>query len=426
MRFVFARVTLPLAAMGCLNQAGRIVVALVGPAIALEFELSASGLGALAAAYFAAYALAQLPIGVAMDLHGPRRVQVALALLAAAGFALCAVAPDPLSLAVGRFVSGIGIAGALIAVMKAHVQWYKPARMAAVTGAAVFLGGAGALAATLPAQALLPWIGWRGAFALLAALALVVAVWIGVSVPRAAPGAASAPSRRLSQEIAEFGRIVRHPQFARFTPAVALTAGLVFTYQGLWAGPWLRDVAGLDAIARAGVLFAYALGMMTGHLLSGLIASRIQARGGDPMMVPFCGMAGLAAMQAVLIAGPRDAMLLHPLWFAFAAFGSCGPVAYTALAQRFPPALTGRVATAMNGSMLALVFVLQGVIGAILDLWPRTAAEGWDPAGYAWAMGLTLLLQAVSVTWLLIAARRHPAGGRSTREEKDQRPWPSA
>jgi MFS family permease len=406
MRAIFLRVTLPFSAMGFLNQAGRIVVAMVGPAIALEFGLSASGLGVLAAAYFASYALAQLPIGVAMDLHGPRRVQVVLAIVAAAGFGLCAMAADPFWLAVGRFVSGIGIAGALIAVMKAHVQWYPGARLAAVTGAAVFLGGAGAMAATVPVQWLLPWIGWRGAFALLALLSLATAVWIRLSVPLHPPGARpSPPRRRLATEIAEFRPIFAHPQFTRYTPAVALASGLVFTYQGLWAGPWLRDVAGLDSAARAGVLLAYAGGMMTGHLLSGLIASRIQARGGDPMVVPLFGMAGMAVSQALLILAPTGLAALHLLWFGFAAVGSCGPVAYAILAQRFPPALTGRVATAMNGSMLALVFVLQSVIGLILDLWPRTAADGWDPAGYGWALGLTLALQAGSLAWMLLAPR---------------------
>ena len=406
LRRIFLRVSLPFTAMSFLNQAGRIVVALVGPAIALEFGLSASGLGVLAAAFFAAYALSQLPIGLAMDLHGARRVQVALALVAATGFALCAVAPDPFWLAVGRFVSGIGIAGALIAVMKAHVQWYPPSRLAAVTGAAVFLGGAGALAGTLPLQTLVPLIGWRGAFGLLSGLALLASAWILLAVPKQPPGAPKpAPRRRLGTEIGEFGRIFAHRQFTRFTPAVALTSGMVFTYQGLWAGPWLRDVAGLDGAARASVLLAYACGMMTGHLSSGLVASRVQAAGRDPMIVPFLGIAGMALAQAALMTGPTDIVLLHALWFAFAAVGSCGPVAYALLAQRFPPALTARVTTAMNGSMLALVFVLQSVIGLILDLWPRTAAGGWDPAGYAWALGLTLALQAGAVAWMALAPR---------------------
>ena len=69
----FLRVSLPFASVGFINQASRIVVATLGPAMALEFGLSASGLGALAAVFFAAYALSQLPVGLAIDSTGRGR-----------------------------------------------------------------------------------------------------------------------------------------------------------------------------------------------------------------------------------------------------------------------------------------------------------------------------------------------------------------
>lgn len=402
---VFLRVSLPLAAVGFINQASRTVVATVGPVMALEFGLSASGLGALAAIFFAAYALAQLPIGLAIDLHGARRVQTVLALVAAIGFAACALAPDPGLLAIGRFITGIGIAGALIGLMKANSQWYPPQRLPAVNGVAVFIGAAGGLAATVPVQALLPLAGWRGIFLGLAALAALIALWVRLSVPLAPPGARPPVRRRLPVEILEFGRIFRHPEFTRNMPALALCSGLVFTYQGLWAGPWLRDVGGLGDGARAGVLLFYSLGMMTGQLVGGQLASALHKRGLDPMLVPFAGIGAMAVMQALLLTGPQGTTLLSVLWFGFACVGSTGPVAYAVLAQRFPPEMTGRVATALNGSMLALVFLLQSLIGLILDLWPRTAAGGWDPAGYSWALGLTLAGQVVTVGWFWLAPR---------------------
>lgn len=402
---IFLRISVPLAAVGFLNQASRTVVATVGPVMALEFGLSAAGLGALAAVFFAAYALAQLPVGLAIDLYGPRRVQTILALVAALGFAFCALAPDTGVLAAGRFISGIGIAGALIALMKANVQWYPPHRIAAVTGAGVFIGASGGLMATVPVQAILPEVGWRGVFLILAGLGVLVSLWIRLSVPLRPPGAPAPPRRRLAVEIGEFGRIARHPEFLRNMPALSLCSGLVFTYQGLWAGPWLRDVGLLDDAARAGVMLFYSLGMMCGHLAGGTLASAVQKRGMDPMLVPFAGMGLMAVMQALLMLGPREPAMLALLWFGFAAVGSTGPVAYAVLAQRFPPGLTGRVATALNGSMLALVFVLQNVIGLVLDLFPRTAAGGWDARGYALALGLTLGLQGLTVIWLLLAPR---------------------
>ncbi|MFZ4406613.1 MAG: MFS transporter [Paracraurococcus sp.] len=410
----FLRISLPFASVGFINQASRIVVATLGPAMALEFGLSASGLGALAAVFFAAYALAQLPVGLAIDLHGPRPVQVALSLVAALGFTLCALAPDPLWLGLGRFVTGIGIAGALIGLMKANIQWFPPQRLAAVTGAGVFCGAAGGLAATLPVQAILPFTGWRGVFLLLACLAVGAAVWLWFGIPAKAPGAKPRVRRPLRAEIAEFGRIARHPTFIRNMPAVALLSSLVFTYQGLWAGPWLRDVGGLDAGARAGVLFCYALGIMAGQLGGGQLASAMQARGMDAMRLCYGGIAGMVAIQAVLISQPQGTLPLSVLWFGFACVGSAGPISYSVLAQRFPPELTGRVATMLNCSMLCLVFLLQTVIGLILDQWPRTATGGWDPDGYSAAVSLTVLLQGLTVAWLVAGAsgRVRPAKSR--------------
>lgn len=408
----FARTTLPLAALNFLNQASRAVVATIGPLLALEFGLSATELGMLAAAFFASYALTQLPVGVALDLYGARRVQIVLALVAGGGFALSAVATGPLALGFGRFVTGVGVAAGFMAMIKTATEWYPRDRIAAVTGSGVFIGAIGGLAATLPVQWLLPLIGWRGLFWLLAAMGCAVSLWIAFAVPDVPPRATRRERRGLFAEIAEFGRIFAHPAFVRLVPAVMLMTALTFSYQGLWAGPWLRDAGGLDDAARALVLFWFALGVMAGSLLNGQAASYLQRRGFDPMFVPYLGMAGLAAMQIVLMLRPTDPALLCAVWFAFAYCAAGGPASFAAVGLHFPPELAGRVATAINASMLALVFVLQNAIGAILDLWPRTATGGWDPAGYGWALALTLAMQAGSALWLVAATRIRAVAGR--------------
>jgi MFS family permease len=406
----FARITLPLAAVNFLNQASRAVLALIGPLLAVEFALSASDLGLLAAVFFVAYAAAQLPVGVALDRYGARRVQTVLALTAAAGFALCALAEGPLILGLGRFVTGVGISAGLMAMLKANAQWFPKTRVAALTGSGVFVGALGGMMATLPLQSLLPLLGWRGGFALLALLACAVAAWIWFSLADAPPGWRPPPRRGLAAEIAAFGPIFRHPYFLRFVPAIMVLSAMNFVYQGLWAGPWLRDVAGLGEAARALVLFCYAGGMALGSIGTGQAASFFQARGASPMLVPLLGMGAQFALQLLFILHPPGALSwLCLAWFLFAFCGSSGPAGYAAVGQRFGPELAGRVATAINGAMLVLVFVLQYAIGAILDLWPRTAAGGWDAAGYAWAMGLTVLLQAASLFWAWRAGAALPA-----------------
>lgn len=397
----FARLTLPLASLNFVNQASRTLIATIGPLLAVEFGLSASGLGLLAAMFFFAYAAMQLPVGLALDVWGARRVQAVLALVAAAGFAISALAASPAWLALGRAVTGLGIAAGLIAMLKVNAQWYPKERVAAVTGLGVLIGAFGSLAATLPAALLVPLLGWRGIFVLLGAMAVASAAWIWLAVPARGPGPA-APRRGLAAEAREYGRIFLHPAFLRLAPAIALLSAMNFIYQGLWAGPWLRDVAGLGEAPRAAILLCYALGLMAGSGGTGWAASALQRRGHPAMAAPLIAMLAMLGLQLLLIFPPS----LHPaflaaVWFAFAFCGAGGPAGYAAVGQRFGPELAGRVATAINLAMLVLVFVLQNAIGWILDLWPRGADGGWAAAGYGWAFGLTLALQAASLLWML-------------------------
>jgi sugar phosphate permease len=388
---LFLQVTLPLAALNFVSQASRTVMAIIGPVLAVEFGLSASELGLLAACMFAAYGAAQLPIGVALDVLGARRVQAALGLVAAAGFALFALSGGLAGFTVARLIIGVGIAAGLMAILKANTQWFAPAQVAGMTGLAMAVATLGSVLATVPVEAALPAIGWRGVFWLLAGMSAAVAAWIFLSVrdqPR------SAARRAPGEEFAVMGRILGSRLFWRYGPATAMLTILNFTYLGLWAGPWLRDVAGYDGPARAQTLLLYTLAMTAGSLVAGQASSRAQARGRSALLVPKICFAGLLAAQVGLMLQPAGAAVTL-LWLMFAFFGAGGPAAYVAVGQMFPPEQIGRVSTAINTLTLGGAFVLQSAIGAILDLWPRTQAGGWAPAGYSAALGLSVVAQVV-------------------------------
>jgi predicted MFS family arabinose efflux permease len=390
---MFLRVTLPLAAANFLNQASRTVMAIVGPVLAVEFGLSASELGLLAACMFASYAAAQLPVGVALDTVGPRRLQSGLMLLAAAGFAAFALSSGLTGFAAARVMLGVGVSAGLMAIIKGNSQWFAPQQVAGMTGIAMAIAVLGSVVTTVPVQAVLPTLGWRGVFWLLAGLSLAAALWIALSV-KDKPGA---PARRsLKEELAVLGTVLGSGTFWRYAPAVAMLSVLNFTYLGLWAGPWLRDVAGYDGPARAQTLFLYTLAMLAGSLLLGQAASRLQARGYSAFLVPVVCTVALVAVQVGLMLAPQNAAAIAALWIAFAFFGSSGPSGYIALGQRFAPELTGRVSTAANTLVLGGAFLLQTAIGWIVDLFPATASGGWDARGYSWALGLSIAVHVVA------------------------------
>jgi sugar phosphate permease len=404
---MLVQVTFPLAAANVMNQAARTVMAIVGPVLAVELGLSAIELGTLAACLFAAYAAAQLPLGVALDAFGARRVQAVLMLLAAIGFAMFALSPGFAGLVAARIVVGIGVSAGLMALIKAHADWFERSRVAFVTGIATALGALGSALTTSPVQAMLPAFGWRGVFWVLCLLALGVAAWIFVVVPDRprVPG----PARTLGGDIALSGRILASRTFWRFGPAVATLSMFNFAYLGLWAGPWLRDVAGMDGPARAGVLLLYTFAMVAGSMLTGSAASRANAAGLPSFLVPIVCLAGMVLLQAGLMLQPSQPPIVLVLWLAIAVFGTAGPVGYIATCQMFPPEQTGRVSTAVNTLTLGGAFLVQAAIGWILDLWPRTASDGWDPDAYSWALAMTAALQALAALVMATAHRRRRA-----------------
>lgn len=386
---LFLRMTLPLAALNLINQASRTVLAIIGPVLAVEFALSASELGLLAACMLAAYAAVQLPVGLALDVLGPRRVQAVLGLVAAVGFAAFALSDGMPGLAFARAMIGIGVSAGLMAVLKANTEWFAPAKVANITGIAMAVGALGSVLTTVPVEAALPALGWRGVCWVLCAIAVVVAVWIFASV-RDKPGHAA--GRGSGGQFGVMLAICRSRRFWRYGPAVAMLSIPNFAYLGLWAGPWLRDVAGYDGQARANTLLLYTLSAMTGALLLGAATSRARARGYPSLVLALCS-AGLLAAQIGLALQPATVASVTALWVLFAFFAAGAASGYVAVGQMFPPEQMGRVSTAINTLTLVGGFLLQAAIGGILDLWPRTAAGGWDPQGYSAALIVSAALQ---------------------------------
>jgi sugar phosphate permease len=232
-RRLFLGITLPLATFGLINQASRTVMAIIGPVLAVEFSLSGSELGLLAACMLAAYAVAQLPDGVALDASGRARAGDAQP-VTAAGFAVFALSDSLGGFVLARVIIGVGVSAGLMAVIKANTQWFAPAKVAKVTGVAVAIGGLGSVLTTAPVQAALPSLGWRGVQWLLCAIAAAVALWIFLSVPEKPP---AAKQGGLRAELSVMASVYRSPLFWRFGPAVAILSVLNFTYLGCGRGP---------------------------------------------------------------------------------------------------------------------------------------------------------------------------------------------
>jgi MFS family permease len=173
--------------------------------------------------------------------------------------------------------------------------------------------------------------------------------------------------------------------------------------QGLWAGPWLRDVAGLSRDAVAVHLLVMALATMAGFLLWGNLTTWLGRRGVPPLRLLAAGVGGFLIVQGLLTWGWTGAPAL--LWIAFGVFGTAGSVAYAILSRRFPAEQAGRVITALNALVFGAAFALQWSMGAIIERWPA-AGEHYAADAYRAAFGAVLVVQVLGYGWLLRNAWR--------------------
>lgn len=375
----------------------RAVNAVVAPDLVAEFDLTPALLGLLTSAYLVAFALFQLPVGVLLDRYGPRRVQTALLLVAAAGCLAFALAPGFVGLFLARAVIGLGFAAGLMASFKATSLWVPPERRSLANASIMAAGALGLVVSTEPTEALVALTGWRHVFLVFSALIVAGALLIYLVVPEKASAPAGAS---LATQTCELLRIMRLPLFWRVAPLLSLTAGTQIGVQTLWAGPWFRDVLGLDREGVARHLLWMALAFTAGILLVGLAADRLGRRGIGPMTVLLgCLIANLAA-QAIIVMQWRSLAL--PAWMLVTATGQVAILAYPWFANRVGNALAGRSNATINFTMFVCAFATQYGIGGIIGLFAPTAT-GYAPQSYAWAFGLCLALQLVALAWYLAA-----------------------
>ncbi len=161
------------AAAYLLSYLFRTVNAVISPELTRELGLDASSLGFLTSAYFLAFGLMQIPVGMLLDRYGPRRVEPVLLAIAAAGALLFGLADGLPGLTLGRAIIGGGVSACLMAPLKGIAMWYPPERHASLSGWMMVAGGLGALAATTPLEYALRFTNWRTIFVGLAAVTLV-------------------------------------------------------------------------------------------------------------------------------------------------------------------------------------------------------------------------------------------------------------
>ena len=377
------RTILPLAFVTGVSMAAMDLYLPAVPALQAGLGISVPLAQATVAVYLAGLAGAQLLWGELLNRLVPRRcIEAGLALLALTSLG-CALAPGIEMLLALRLLQGVAAAAATVVA---------PSVARATLGDADVVRGIAAIAmveAIVPAAGpvlgalLLPFIGWRGTFWLLAALALLVLPWVVKIAPRRLPGL------NLAHDEGYRG-ILRNRGYLRLAASHALCIGALLTFLAS-APQLLLHTLGLGTAAFAGLQVCGVGAFMLGATQSGRLAARLgHARvvhWGCAVQVVAC----LLALGAALLWQQLPYAVVVAYWVCFCgALAIRGPATFgDALAV--PPAQMGR-ATAL----LVLALLAAGSVGTQLVA-PFMGQA--DSAAPLFGAVLLMLLGSAALVW---------------------------
>jgi MFS family permease len=183
--------------------------------------------------------------------------------------------------------------------------------------------------------------------------------------------------------------------FWRMTPIIFFCNGTLLAFHGLWAGPYLFDVLLLDKVAAGNVLLIMGLGVSLGYLVSGFLSDRF-------------GLARVVVTGGLVCTLSQFSLALRPslplvtiLAFLFGFFGAFCIMVLVQPRSVFPPHLMGRAVTAVNLFSIGGTFLLQWLIGVIINTFPVNSLGQYPPEAHSAALLVTGTGSLLSVLWYL-------------------------
>jgi MFS family permease len=361
-----------------------------------RFSAGASAVSLFLVLQLVVYAGLQVPVGVALDRFGSRRLVLAGALTMAAGQAVLAVATDVPTAVAARVLVGAGDAMTFVSVLRVIGFWFPGRTVPLITQLTGMLGQFGQIAAAYPLVALLHATSWETTFLGAAATGVLVAVLVAVALRDVPPGTAVAPPSGLAEVRRSLALTWREPgtRIGLYTHLVTQFSGTVFAL--LWGYPFLVVGQGLSPQTAAGLLtLLVVVAILVGPVL-GRLCGRWPLRR-STLVFTVLGLTAAAWTLVLLWPGRAPLPVLVLLVVVLGTNGPGSMIGFDFARTWNPAERQGSASGVVNvgGFVASLLTVLA--IGAVLDVLTPGASADYSldafRAAFAvqyvfWAIGL--------------------------------------
>ena len=372
----------------------RAITATISPQLVSEFNLSAGNLGLLGGGYFLGFASVQIPLGYLLDKSGPKKIVSCFLLIAIVGMISFSLSQNFTSLVISRILIGAGVGACLMGPLTAYRVWFQDETQQRASSWMLMTGAIGMLSSSLPVQFFLPIIGWRLIFVILAILTILCIVLIIIFIPNWN----RANVQNTPEDKGSLKEVWQNKLFKSLVPMGIFNYGGLFAVQTLWAGPWMVKVSGYTPEESANGLFIIYLSLLLSFLIWGYFVPKFSKSVSDAIrLLKFGAPLNLIVLVFIIYLGPK-AGAFH--WAFFAVSSVFLSLSQPAVGMAFSLSNAGKALTSFNLLLFIGAFLLQWIIGVIIDL---TMNLGFSEIlGFKLAMIFFLLTSFFSYLFFLI------------------------
>ena len=372
----------------------RAITATISPELVSEFNLSAGNLGLLGGGYFLGFASVQIPLGYLLDKSGPKKIVSCFLLIAIVGMISFSLSQNFTSLVISRILIGAGVGACLMGPLTAYRAWFQDETQQRANSWMLMTGAIGMLSSSLPVQFFLPIIGWRSIFVILAILTILCIVLIIIFIPNWN----RANVQNIPEDKGSLKEVWQNKLFKSLVPMGIFNYGGLFAVQTLWAGPWMVKVSGYTPEESANGLFIIYLSLLLSFLIWGYFVPKFSKSVSDAIrLLKFGAPLNLIVLVFIIYLGPK-AGAFH--WVFFAVSSVFLSLSQPAVGMAFSLSNAGKALTSFNLLLFIGAFLLQWIIGVIIDL---TMNLGFSEIlGFKLAMIFFLLTSFFSYLFFLI------------------------
>lgn len=377
----------------------RSFLSVIAAPVMADLGIGPGEFGLLGATWFVTFALAQFPVGWALDQIGPKRTVLAAMIVGSVGAILFALATRFEMALLAMMLIGIGCSPVFMAALYLFARTEAPSRFGVLASLFIGIGSSGNLAGAAP----LAWAavshGWRFSMLIVAGLFVCATLLAGLLLRD--PPLADMQSRPQEGLVQGLGSIVRLRPLWFLALLTMFSYAIIVTVRGLWVAPFMAQVHGFDGIASGQTALAMAIAMTVAAFAYGALERSF----GQPKTLvalgTFATVLGFAALAAIGDTSPLIATAL------FSAVGFTGFTYALLMAHArmfFPSHLLGRGMTAVNFLFIAGAALVQALSGWFIA---KQLQAGWAPsatfARLHWVFAATL---AVSLAIYLLTPAR--------------------